>query len=94
MKRRSHDNAMERSDQGNVGAPQKTIVEDERRDNQSFGLASRCRLDEDRHAEIKMRVILPENDFVIISLEYAKKAYPVVPFGLEVNCSLKTKRPH
>ncbi|PXX12522.1 hypothetical protein C7399_118124 [Paraburkholderia tropica] len=61
------------SDQGNVGVAKQAIVEDERGYNQSTGAPLRWGLQQYRHTEIQMCVILPENDLVRISFEYAKK---------------------
>jgi hypothetical protein len=85
---------MEGSDEGNVGAAQQMIVEDERGYYQSVGAALRCWLHEHRHTKIEMRVVFTENDLVMVSLEYPKNVYPIAPFGLEIDCSLKTERLH
>jgi hypothetical protein len=85
---------MEGSDEGNIGAPQQTIVEDERGHCQSAGSAWRCRLHEQRHTKIEMRVVFTENDLAVVTLEYPKNVYPIAPLGLEIDCSLKAKRPH
>jgi hypothetical protein len=61
--RRSHD-AMERLDKSDVGGAEQTIVEDERRYDQSTGSSLGCRLQEDRYTGIEMRVVFAQDDLV------------------------------
>ena len=85
---------MEGSDERNVGAPQQTIVEDERGHCQSVRLALRCRLHQQRHTKIEMRVVFTENDLAIVPLEYPKKVDPIAPHRPEIDCSLEAERSH
>jgi hypothetical protein len=63
---------MERSDKAKIGPTQQTVVEDKCSDYQSLGPVFRCRLHENRHAEIKMRVVLSQNDLVFMPFEHAE----------------------
>ncbi len=75
---------MKGGDEGNVGATQQTIVEHERRYDESVVPALRYRLHEYRNTKIEMPVVLTENDFVRVPFEYPKNVYPVTPLSLEI----------
>lgn len=85
---------MEGSDESDVGAPERTIVEDERGHRQSAQLPLGCGLLEDRDAEIEVLVVFAENDLVVITFEHPEDVYPVSALGLEICRFLQAEGPH
>ncbi|CAB3810643.1 hypothetical protein LMG27177_07354 [Paraburkholderia fynbosensis] len=94
VKRGSYHRAMKRSDEGKVGSPQQTIVEDKRSHYQSAKPAVGCRLHKHRHTKIEVYVVFAENDLAIVPLEDPENIDPVAALGREIDRPLKAKRPH
>lgn len=94
IKRPPHDRAMERRDEGDVDAPEGTMAEDQCGHRESLRLPRGCGLLEDRQAEIEMRVVLAEIDFILIPFENPEDIYPVAACGLEIGRSLEAEGPH
>ncbi|AMV48418.1 hypothetical protein ATN79_48080 [Paraburkholderia caribensis] len=78
---------MDGSDEAKISPTQQTIVEDKRSDCQSLGQVISCRLHKNRYTEIKMPVVLAQNDLVFMPFEHTKNTYSVVLCGFQIDRS-------